>query len=236
VSVRGIYGETLRTYWRRAGFLMLLGALVFVPLSLFDALADKAQEINTDNVSDFEFAALIAGLSAQGLTSLLGEVFYSGAVAVTLADESGRRPSLRHVARRLSYWRLIAVDLLFAVVVSAGLDFFVIPGIAFYTWFTLCGVAVELEGASVIGAFTRSWTLIQGQFWKVFAVIIPITIVSTVLATLLLDALPPIFHSHFLSDWLSEAASSIVLSPFYAVAAVLIMLQLRGRVGTPPHR
>jgi hypothetical protein len=236
VSVRGIYAETLRTYWRWAGFLMLLGAAVFIPLSALDALADKAQEINTDNVSNFEFAALIAGLSAQGLTSLLGEVFYSGAVAVTLADEGGRRPALRDVARRLSYGRLIAVDLLFAVVVSAGLDVFVIPGVAFYTLFTLTGVAVELEGASVFGAFTRSWTLVQGQFWKVFAVIVPITIVSAVLGVLLLDALPPIFHSHFLSDWVSEAASSVLLSPFYAVAAVLIMLQLRGRAGTPAHR
>jgi hypothetical protein len=213
---------------------MLLGAVVFIPLSLLDALADRAQEVNTDNLSNFEFAALIAGLSAQGVTSLLGEVFYSGAVAVTLADESGPRPILRDVARRLSYWRLIGVDLLFTVFVSAGLDAFVIPGIAFYTLFALSGVVVELEGATVLGAFTRSAALMRGHFWKVFAVIIPITIVSAVLSALLLDVLPPISGSHFLSDWASEAASSIALSPFYAVAAVLIMLQLRRTATAPP--
>jgi hypothetical protein len=234
VTVRGIYRETLRTYWRQAGFLMLLGAVVFIPLSLFDALADKAQEIDTDNVTDFEFAALIAGLSAQGVTTLLGEVFYSGAVAVTLAEESRQRPSLRQVARRISYWRLIAVDIVFAVVVAVGLDLFVIPGVVAYTAFALAGPAVELERASVMGAFARSWRLVKGHFWKVFAVLIPITIVSAALSAVLLDALPPLFGSHFLGDWISEAASSIALSPFYAVAAVLIMLHLsRGASGQP---
>ena len=43
MTLRRIYGRTLQTYWRQAGFLMLLGAVVFIPLSLLDALADKAQ-------------------------------------------------------------------------------------------------------------------------------------------------------------------------------------------------
>jgi hypothetical protein len=235
VSVRGIYGQTLRTYWRQAGFLMLLGAVVFIPLSLLDALADKAQEIDTGEVTDFEFAALIAGLSAQGVTSLLGELFYSGAVAVTLADESRTRRSLREVSRRLSYGRLIAVDLLYAAVVAVGLDAFVIPGVVLFTAFALAGPVVELEEVSVMGAFARSWALVRGHFWQVLAVLVPITLVSAVLSVVLLATLPPILGSHFLSDWIGEAASSIALSPFYAVAAVLITLQLSRRVrGTAP--
>jgi hypothetical protein len=229
VSVRDIYARTLRTYWRQAGFLILLGAVVFVPLSLLDALADKAQEINTDDVTNFEFAALIAGLSAQGVTSLLGEVFYSGAVAVTLVDERGRRPSLREVARRVSFGPLIAVDILYAVVVSIGLDAFVVPGILLFTAFALAGPVSELEETSVMGAFRRSWALVRGHFREVFAVLVPITLAGAVLSVVLVDAMPPILGSNFLSDWIGEAASSIALSPFYAVAAVLITLQLSGR-------
>ena len=123
---------------------------------------------------------------------------------------------------------LIVVDVLFAVVVALGLDAFVVPGIVAYTGFALAGPLVELEGVGVKAAFVRSWTLVRARFWTVFAVIVPITVVSAVLSVLLLDALPPILGSHFLSDWISEAASSIVLSPFYAVAAVLITLELSG--------
>jgi hypothetical protein len=233
VSVRGIYGQTLRTYWRQAGFLILLGAVVFIPLSLIDALADKAQEIDTNDVTNFEFAALIAGLSAQGVTSLLGEVFYSGAVAVTLTDESRRRPTLREVSRRISYGPLILVDILYAVVVGIGLDAFVVPGLVLFTAFGLAGPVSEIEETSVFGAFRRSWELVRGHFWQVFAVLVPITLVGAVLSVVLIDLLPPILHSHFLRDWIGEAASSIALSPFYAVAAVLTTLQLNGRAMSP---
>jgi hypothetical protein len=226
VTVRGIYRRTLRTYWSQAEFLVLLGAVVFVPLGLIDALANKAHEIDTNNVTNFEFAALIAGLSAQGVTSMLGEVFYSGAVAVTLAEEARGRPTLRSVARGLSWWRLIAVDLLFAVVVTAGLDLFLLPGILLFTWFSLSGPVVELEGAGVLGSFRRSWNLVRGHFWTVLAVLVPIALLSSVVSGVVIDALPPIFGSSLLSDWIGEAGSSIALSPFYAVAAVLMTLEL----------
>jgi hypothetical protein len=227
VTVRGIYGRTLQTYWRQAGFLVLLGAMVFVPLGLIDALADKAHEIDTDNVTNFEFWALIAGLSAQGVTSMLGEVFYSGAVAVTLAEEEHERPTLRTVARGLSWWRLIAVDILFAIVVTVGLDLFIVPGILLFTWLALSGPVVELEGSGVLGSFRRSCELVRGHFWTVLTVLIPIAILSSALSGVVLDALPPLFGSNLLSDWIGEAASSIALSPFYAVAAVLMTLELR---------
>lgn len=226
MTVRGIYGRTLRTYWHQAGFLVLLGAVVFVPLGLIDALGNKAHEIDTDNVTNFEFWALIAGLSAQGVTSMLGEVFYSGAVAVTLSEETRERPTLRSVARGLSWWRLIAVDILFAIVVTVGLDLFVIPGILLFTWLSLSGPVVELEGAGVLGSFKRSWNLVRGHFWTVLAVLVPIALLSSALSGLLIDALPPIFGSNLVSDWIGESASSIALSPFYAVAAVLMTLEL----------
>jgi hypothetical protein len=228
VTVRSVYGQTLRTYRRQAGFLILLGAVVFIPLSLLDALADQAQEIDTGNVTDFEFAALIAGLLAQGVTSLLGEVFYSGAVAVTLT-ESQRTPTLREVARRVSFGPLIAVDILYAAGAGIALDAFVIPGLLLFTAFGLAGPVAELEEATVMGAFRRSWELVQGHFWQVFAVLVPITLAGAVLAAVLIDALPPIAGSHFLRDWIGEAASSIALSPFYAVSAVVLTLELSGR-------
>jgi hypothetical protein len=227
VSVRGIYRLTVRTYWRQAGFLVLLGAIVFVPLSLLDALANEAQEIDTGEITKFELAALIAGLAAQGVTSMLGEVFYSGAVAVTLAVEEDReKPTLRAVARRIAWGRLIVVDIVFAVAVGLGLELFVVPGFLIYTWLALSGPIVELEHAGIKESFVRSVRLVSGNFWAVFCVLVPITLASAALSAVVVDALPPVFGSTFVSDWIGEAASSIAISPFYAVAAVLITLEL----------
>jgi hypothetical protein len=227
VTVRGIYGRTLRTYWRRAGFLFLLGVVVFVPIGLLEALANRAQEIELDHVSDLEFAALAAGLLVQGTTSLLGEVFYSGAVAVTLAGgEDRERPTLREVSRRLAYWRLIAIDLLFAFVIVIGLVLLVVPGIVFFTWFALAGPVVELEHTGVRAAFARSRNLVRGHFWQVLAVLVPITLVSEALTSAALEQAPHLLGNELLGDWIGESVASIALAPLYAVAAVLITLDL----------
>src|SRR5262249_61029012 len=119
-------------------------------------------------------------------------------------------------------WRLSAVDILFAIVVTAGLDFFVVPGILLFTWLSLSGPVVELEGAGVLGSFKRSWALVRGHFWTVLAVLVPIALLSSALSGVVIDALPPIFGSNLVSDWIGEAASSVALSPLYAVAAVLL--------------
>lgn len=78
---------------------------------------------------------------------LLGEVFYSGAVAVliALAPPDGRL-SLRWVAGRLAYGSLIAVDVAYNFGVAAGLLLLVVPGVLVFTWFALAAPMVELEG------------------------------------------------------------------------------------------
>jgi hypothetical protein len=130
------------------------------------------------------------------------------------------------VARRIAYGRLIVVDLLFAVVVTIGLELFIVPGLLLFTWFALSGPIVELEHAGIKDAFVRSARLVSRRFWTVFAVLVPIALASAVLSGAVVDALPPVLGSDFLSDWIAEAASSIAISPFYALAAVLITLEL----------
>jgi hypothetical protein len=101
-----------------------------------------------------------------------------------------------------------------------------VPGFLIYTWLALSGPIVELEHAGIKESFVRSVRLVSGNFWAVFCVLVPITLASAALSAVVVDALPPVFGSTFVSDWIGEAASSIAISPFYAVAAVLITLEL----------
>jgi hypothetical protein len=230
VTVRGVYAQTVRTFTRQAGFLLLLGALVFVPLGLLSAAADRAGAIHVahpSGVADLAVAALAVGFVAQAITSLLGEVFYSGAVALTIAGEHGGRPTLLGIARSLSYARLIAIDIVLGIAVAIGLVLLVVPGVVAFTWFALAGPLVELEKDGVKESFTHSRRLVRGRFWTVLAVLGPITLVSELLTDAVLALSHGAIHSAFLGDWIGESVTNVVISPLYAVAAVLITLELR---------
>jgi hypothetical protein len=216
----------------RAGSLLLIGAAVFVPLGLVDALPDRVIEVgHVSDLSDLVTAALVLAVLAQSATVLLGEVFYSGAVALLIArTKPGRGPPLRRLARSLAYGRLIAVDILFGIGIAVGLLLFVVPGVVAFTWFALAGPLVELEGARVWDAFARSRRLVRGHFWTVLAVLGPITLASEALTDALLAAAHGLLGDSFLADWLGESATNVALSPFYAVAAVLLTLQLPERM------
>ncbi len=234
MRARTIYVETARTFGRQAGFLLLLGAIVFVPIGFLDAVADRVGEIHVSRLSDLSTlsaAALFLGFLAQSATTLVGEVFYSGAVALTLANsKQGHRPALLEIARSLSYGRLIAVDLLFALAVVVGLLLFVVPGVIAFTWFALAGPLVEIEGARTWSAFERSRRLVRGRFWTVLAALVPITLASEVLTDALLALSHGTFANALIGDWVGESLTNILLSPFYAVAAVLITLRLTAPV------
>jgi len=233
MRAREIYVRTLRASRARAGYLLLLGALVFIPLGFLSALTDRISEIHAESTSDvFDLGtvALIAGVLAQAATTLLGEVFYAGAVGLTMRQgERSQPPPLRYVARRLSYGRLIAVDILLSIGVAVGLVLLIVPGVLFFAWFALAGPIVELEGRGVRAAFARSRQLVRGSVWTVLLVLVPITLASEVLAAGLLQLPSLVIHEPLLRDWVGESLSNILLSPFYAVAAVLMTLELSRR-------
>jgi hypothetical protein len=222
-----LYVRIFRTYFKWAPSLLLLGAIVFVPLGLVDALMVHANLGSLDVSGGLQFAAVIGALVALTVTGLVGEVFYSGAVAVYLTHFShGRPPSLREISRRLNYGRLIAVDLLYGLFVVVGLILLVAPGILFFTWLGLAGPVVEIEGRGVRAAFARSWHLVRGHFWMVFAVLAPIEIVGDGLTDLVAGLVHHLLGESLPATWLAESASNVLLTPFYAVAAVLLTLDL----------
>jgi len=222
-----LYARIWRTYlgWGRS--LLPLAAVVFVPIGLLDAIPLSVDLGSLDPGGGLLAAGvLLAALALVG-TSLVGEVFYSGAVAVSLTHPNdGEPPTLREVSRRLAYGRLIAVDLIYAVAVIAGLVALVVPGVLAYIWLGLTGPVVEIERRGVRAAFARSVRLVRGRFWLVFAVLAPIELASEgvgALADLLSQAL--LGHT-FWADWLAESLSNLVATPFLAVACVLLTVEL----------
>ena len=226
----GIYRDTIRTYARRAPQLLLIGAVVFVPLGFLEAVVGRIGPIVSADDNGITIAAVLALLLVQVVVGLVGEVFYSGAVANLIAlTREGDRPSLLALGARLAYGRLIAVAVLYDVAVAVGLLAFVVPGVVLFTWLALAAPLVELQGCGVREAFTRSSRLVRGQFWPVLGVLGPITLASQSLDDAVRALGQDIVGHGLIADWFADAATSIVVYPLYAVAAVLITLQLLGR-------
>jgi hypothetical protein len=232
-----LYTRIGRTYLAWARPLLVLATIVFVPLGLVSAIP---LSLNVDSV-DFGSGLVVIGILVAALvlvgTSLVGEVFFSGAVAVALTHSADAGPSaLRELSRRLDYRALIAVDLIYSALVIAGLALLVVPGVVLYVWLGLAGPVVEIERHGVRAAFARSARLVRGNFWLVLAVLAPIELASEGIGALSELLAHSLLGSSLWSDWLSESLSNIVATPFFAVAAVLITVELiAARDGSGPR-
>ncbi|MGC1165506.1 MAG: hypothetical protein WA862_05295 [Solirubrobacterales bacterium] len=222
-----IYRRIGRTYVSKARSLLLLAAIVFIPVGFLDALTTGIEIDSLDPTSLIKLLAIVGAVAAIAMTGLLGEVFYSGAVAVSLTQPRHERsPSIREIARRLDYRRLILVDIAYVALVIVGLLVFVVPGILIFVWFGLAGPVVELEGQTVRGALRRSASLVRHNFWLVFLVLGPVELVGDVVAELVGHLVHDILGDSFFATWMAESAAGIVFTPIFALAAVLLTLDL----------
>ncbi len=125
------------------------------------------------------------------MTGLIGEVFYTGAVAIALThpNEKGEPPSMREVARTISYGRLIAVDLIYgapgrrsASPLSSS------RASSIYVYLGMAAPVAEIERRTVRDSLARSIRLVRGHFWLVLAVLAPIELGSDAITNLAIHA------------------------------------------------
>lgn len=233
------YGRIWRTYRAWAPSLFSLALIVFLPLGLIDAVAANVDVGALDLTSGIKVTAIVFAVGAVTMTGLLGELFFSGAIAISLTHPHGETPpSLPEIARRVKYGRLILVDFAFVAIVAAAGLIAVIPGVLAFVFFGLAGPVVEIEERSAHRALLRSFQLVRGSFWLVFWVLVPIEIVGDAIGRGLAGLVHDLFGDTFVATWLAEALSNVALSPVFAVAAVLLTVDLiaaRDGVAPPLH-
>jgi ABC-type sugar transport system permease subunit len=223
----GAYADILRAYWAWMPSLLILAVLVFVPLGLVDALSFQVDVESLDPTSGIEIAALMLAVGAVTMTGLLGEIFFSGAIAISLTHPHDQdRPGLREIAGRIKYGRLIVVDVAFVAIVALGLLLGLVPGVLAFVFLGLAGPIVEIEERSPGSALRRSFELVRGSFWLVFWVMVPIEVIGDAVGGGLAALVHHQLGDTFLAAWLAEAVGNAVLSPMFALAAVLLTVEL----------
>lgn len=222
-----VYTRIWRTYIRWAPSLMLLAVVVFVPLGLIHALTVHAEVGSFGFSNGLKLVAAALAVLALAATGLIGEVFYTGAVAISLTHpKEGRPPSLREIARMVNYGPLIAIDLLYGALVALGLVAFVVPGVLAFVWLGLAAPVVEIEHRGIRAAFRRSVQLVRGKFFLVALVLIPIEIAGDSITDLITGVAHNAFGGSLVAEWAADVLTNIAFTPFYAVAAVLLTVDL----------
>ncbi len=227
MTVFSLYMRIWRTYFAWAGTLLPLACFVFIPLGLIHAIPVHVEATSLSIDSGVEIFSAVLAVLLLVMTGLLGEIFYTGAVAIALTrPNDGEQPGLREVAGSVRYGTLIAVDLIFGVLVAVGFIAFFVPGLLLFVYLGLAAPIVEIEHHGVRAALGRSVRLVRGHFWLVLAVLIPIEIVSDGLTNLATAGTHALLGDSLVAEWVTDTATNIVLTPFYAVAAVLLTLDL----------
>jgi hypothetical protein len=222
-----LYRRIAATYRSEAGRLLAIAIVVFIPLGLVEALGEKFADVDLNEVTGLELAALVGAALAQGGTALLGEVFYSGAVAaVLIGARTGRQRRLREIARELPYGRLVAIDLLFSLGFLVTFLLLFVPALVFLVYFALCAPVAEIEDRGVRASFRRSAQLVRGRFWTVLCVILPITLGVELLSEAGGSIGEGLLGHNLLGEWLGATLVEIVATPLWAVAVVVVTIAL----------
>jgi hypothetical protein len=227
LSFRDVLRGAVATCRAHSRLLLAAAVVVFVPVGLLEALDNRIQEVDWDAFTDLEVLALIGIVAVHSSSALLGEVFYTGVVAAAVTQvRTGASHPFAEFVRTLPYGRLIAVDVLFSSIVAAGLLALVVPGLVFFTWFALAAAAVKLENRGVLSAFRRSRELVRGSFWRVFAVLVPLTLVTNALTDAAGALATAVLGDTLVADWVGSALAGVSLTPLYAVAVVVVAYEL----------
>ena len=222
-----VYARIWHTYRAWARHLLGLAVLVFIPLGFVDALLEQVDTSSLDVTDGFKVAALLAAVAAVTASSLFGEVFFSGAIAASLTHpEDEESPGFGHLARHISYGKLIVVDILFVGMLVLGAVAFIVPGILVFVYLSLAGPVVELEKRGIWDGFKRSFRLVRGHFWMAAGVLVPVEIVGDGINEALVEGAHNLLGHGLLASWVGEAVGNIVTAPVVSVAIVLLTLDL----------
>ena len=222
LELRGTLPVIARTYRSTARLILPVALILFIPLGLLEAGTDHLG-VETGELTAATLATIVPLAALQALVATVGDEFYTGVVTAAVGEQrTGGRASLGRLARELPYLRLFVVDLLYALGVAVGLLLLVVPGVIFFTRYSLAAPLVELEQLGVRGAFRRSSELVEGSFWQVLALLGGLWLVTAAVTDLLLQAA----GDSFLDDWGASVAVGVGLTPIGALAAVVVAYEL----------
>lgn len=153
--------EALRFGWealkRNMGLSLGIGVAGLAAMLLLDGLSQASER--------FPGLALGFGIASHVLRALWGLVWIRFALSVHDGTPLGPRQLVPSAKAFLEY---LAVSILYALLVLAGLVLLVIPGMYFAVRYGFAAFVVAEGRSDALGAFRRSTELTHGARWRLF--------------------------------------------------------------------
>ena len=219
LEIGAVLGETFSIYGKN------LGPLLGVAIALYLAIAI---------IAGLGFAASgFLGLILFAVLAVVGVTLYGGFVVRLVEDvRDGRRDS--SVGELIqsampAVPALIGNGILKGLAVAVGLVLLIVPGLILLTIWAVTGPAIVVERRGVIDAFSRSWELVRGQAWAVFAIIL-LTFLITQGVTYLLGAVGDGIGDT-VGYMIFQAIAGALTAPIGGLVAAILFFDLGGGQG-----
>jgi hypothetical protein len=215
ISVGGVVSETFSIYGANALALIGSSIVVFVIVGLAAGLLQTA-------------GGVILGLLA-GIIRLAGYALYTGFVVKLVQDvRDGRRDQTvgdLFSSAAPAILALIVFGILFGIGVGIGFILVIIPGLILLTFWSVGAPAIVVEGAGPIEAFGRSWRLVRGDAWSVFAALVVILLIVIAIGIVLGAIATPIGDGAIV---VASVISGVITAPIFSLAVSVIYFDLGG--------
>jgi hypothetical protein len=219
--------ELYARYWR--GFLvMALAVIAPIDLLLYGVIGRYLWSGYGGTLTPA--AALLLALEPLVLTIPLVTAVHVRAV---MSIGRGRRPPVLDSLR--AGWNdlpQVSWAVLFAIAgVALGFVLFIVPGIWLAVSWVFAAQAVVVEGRRGTGALRRSFELVRGRWWRVFGIVVLLSLLGSAASGILsrpLNAAADSLNSGALALVSQIVADTIAMS-FFALAGTLLFFDLRAR-------
>ena len=235
-----ILSTAFEVYKANAAKLITIVAIVVIPLAFLGSLVQNVIfEVKTEEVtiggttvetitsSRGLFAALAAAMVVAALAFVMAFVLQAvvvrAAAQAVIGDPVDTEASYRYGFKRIG--SVILIALLSGLIIFAGFLLFVIPGFIFAVFLSLAIPALVVENRRGTDALGRSWNLVSGSFWHVLGTLLVAAIITGVIGGII----AAIGGSNFLLSWIFTSIGQIITTPFTALVAVVLYLDVRAR-------
>lgn len=211
-----VIGEAFAIYRDNAAPLLLAAAAVFIVVGVVAALLES-----TGGFFLFLLATAI---------HIAGNALYTGFVVKLVEDvRDGRRDDTvgdLFSAAAPAILPLIGFGILFAIGVTIGFLLLIVPGLILITFWSVGAPAIVVERLGPIGAFGRSWRLVRGQAWSVFATLLLVLLIVIAVGIVLGILATPIGDGDA-ATYVAAIISSVITAPVFSLAVTVLYYDLR---------
>ena len=222
MTVGDLLQTALNLYRENVSLFVGIVAVLTIPETIINVLiaAGSPSKLTTGNLGGY--------LGLTGLRSLVGLIFtimIVGALTQAVAARYLGRPmtiSGAYDSLGVSTFVTLALaSILVGLVVGLGFVLLIIPGIYLAIRLVFVPQAIVLERKGVMDAFSRSWNLVEGSWWRVLGIVLVFGIVVAVVSGILGAILGAIFIG-ILHTGTGTTATAILSTIIGAIVTVFI--------------